>query len=167
MGLREKMNQNPKIAGAVLGALLLTAGAVTVASMVDFHIGEGKIPDGSKAFFTVDDGKTWFAAERDKVPPFKYEGKDAVRCYVVEMNGKTFVSYMERYTETGRKAAEELNKSVGIPDGRKIKLRDFDGRELKRPGDAAWTPVPQLGSEGKFINEKLPKSSEPPKAVLP
>ena len=52
----------------------------------------------AKAWYTTDDGQTWFADDDNRVFPFDKAGKKAYRCYVWTCDGgKTeFVSHLER-----------------------------------------------------------------------
>jgi hypothetical protein len=89
-----------------------------------------------KAWYTGDDGRTWFADLPNKVVPFDHQGKAAVRCYVWSCDGgKTkFVSHVERISAaarqrlTGQSQIDVLELLPGT-------------REVKSPltGDAGWT----------------------------
>jgi hypothetical protein len=88
-----------------------------------------KPPPKPKAFFTVDDGKTFFEAPA-QVPPFTHRGREAVRAVVYSCDGgKTqFVAYLLRHPPDERAAAEAILKRGGrMPPG-----------EVKRPGEAEW-----------------------------
>jgi len=109
--------------------------------------------------FSIDDGKTWFAASSSNVPPFDYNGKQAVRAYVFECNGKRFVGFLERFTPEAHKLMVE-NK--GTPQTRVY------GREMKRPGDATWVKSGDYNGMGKVMDIKCPDgSSGTPEPVEP
>jgi hypothetical protein len=145
MGIRERLNQKPGLTAGVIGAavILATVGVVmqVLASRKKFP---SKLPD---SFFTVDDGKTFFRASMDNVPPFDHEGKQAVHAYVFECGGKQFVGYVERYTP-------EAHKS--ILSGQRTAQIEMYGRELKKPGSAEWIKSGDLAATVRVTNVKCP-----------
>ena len=127
MGLRQRLNQNGGLVTGVITAVVLLATVFAVVQvMASRRKIQAKLPD---SFYTTDDGKTFFKANSENVPPFDYNGKQAVTAYVFECNGKRFVGYLERYTPEARKAMLE-NKATP--------QTQIYGRELKKPGDATW-----------------------------
>jgi len=70
---------------------------------------------GEKAFFTDDDGKTWFKDDVKKLPPFERNGKQAVRCFVYRCgeSGRPWVSHLMRYTAQGKKQVESKTNDPG------------------------------------------------------
>src|SRR3954466_10383727 len=103
MGIRETLNQNPRIAlGVMIGVVAIAVGYVVMQVLASRKTFPSKSPED---FFTVDDGKTFFAASRDNLPPFDYQGKQAVHAYVFECSDshKRFVGVLERYSAESRK----------------------------------------------------------------
>jgi hypothetical protein len=157
MGIREKMEEKKGL--AVGGAIVLIALAVATIAWQLMSINRDTRNSVPNDFFTVDDGQTFFTAKASNLPPFEYQGKQAVRAAVYECDGKRFVAYMERFTPEARKAV--MGAEVG-PDPTKLQpkpgqspeaaaraatargnpaaFRDatMNGRELKRPGDKEW-----------------------------
>ena len=79
MGIRESLNKNPKLTtGVALGVAVLAVGAMALRLS---GRGAGAV---APAFYTVDDGATWFEDDGEKLPPFQHEGKEAVRAHVFE-----------------------------------------------------------------------------------
>lgn len=111
MGLREKMNENPRVTTAI------TAGVVVVALMLIVYQlwPEAPIQPLSKAYYTVDDGQTYFVEDIDKVPPFMHEGKEAVRAHVMQCGetGKPFVGWLEKFTPEAKKKLDALYQKTG------------------------------------------------------
>lgn len=127
MGIREKMNDSPRLTVGVVSTIaLLATGFVVMQVLAGRRTFPSKSPD---SFFTVDDGKTFFVASSDNVPPFEYKGKQAVHAYVFECRGKRFVAYMDRYTPEARAA---MVSGKATPDTVRF------GRELKKPGSTTW-----------------------------
>ncbi|MGD0461708.1 MAG: hypothetical protein ABSB74_04390 [Tepidisphaeraceae bacterium] len=64
---------------------------------------------GDKAFYTVDDGQTWFMDSIYKTPPFDHDGKIAVRAMVYSYdNGrKLFCPFVQRYTSDMKKSLDD------------------------------------------------------------
>src|SRR6478609_8126910 len=118
MNLRPTFTEKPARALAAAGGLLLI-GIVAIL----FHMRGGGGAGGASAargrqFFTVDDGKTWFADDATKLPPFDKDGKQAVRAYVYRTaKGKEFVNHLERFTANAKQAIEQAGKSGGSTRG--------------------------------------------------
>jgi hypothetical protein len=106
------------------------------------------------AWYTVDDGKTWYSDDKSLTPPFDRDGRTSVRALVFTCDdGKhEFVGYLERYTARAKQAIEDSRVAVRtekIPPPAAL----FDslakiGIEVKRPGDSTWVNVssPQAAS---------------------
>ena len=164
MGVREGINRNPRLAVGVAVGILVVAGA-----LVAFQFsGAGTGAASSKAFFTIDDGKTWFTDDATKIAPFDHDGKEAVRAYVFDCNGQRFVNHVERFTPEGRKAAAAAmtaNRS-GHPSDVAAQLR-LSGAEVKRPGGKQWAPLADLATTGPILRPKCPNGAGEPKPVEP
>jgi hypothetical protein len=141
VGVRQWLNQNSKFAiGAVVGAVI-----VTVASAAAVIWWSGNRPDGAAhanlAFFSVDDGKTWFPEDLKQLPPFDKDGKQALRAYVFRCGdgGKPFVACLARYAPQTRKQLAALHARDGRPvDPLILRQLELDGLEVKAPGQSAW-----------------------------
>jgi len=84
----------------------------------------------SKNFFTIDDGKTWFADSSSKLPLCDYGGAKAVRCYIFEGKNGKFVGLLEKYSDsTLQQLATEAKKPSSIPV------------LVKKPGEKSWKNV--------------------------
>ena len=132
MSIREKLNNNPVMAASVGGGTLLVALICVI-----FGLHTTRATDPTKAYYSDDDGASYFADDVDQIAPFDHNGKPAVRCYVFVANGTKWVGYLERYTPA---AARKLDAQVGQvpgPDTFVPLSSDFD---VKKPGtgDKAW-----------------------------
>src|SRR5947207_15643246 len=104
VGVRETLNRYPKITAAVIGVILLAVVYLFWSSGIG-GIAAGR--SGTQAYFSTDDGKSWFVDDAKKIPPFQKNGKDAVRAYVYKCpDGTKFVSHLERYTPEAKKMLE-------------------------------------------------------------
>jgi hypothetical protein len=154
VGIRETLNKNPIITtGATVGVILLALGVI-VWEVMPSH--GPRAP--TKAFYSVDDGATYFPDDINKIPPIDHEGKAdaAVRCYVYSCSGKgKFVAYLEKYTKKMRDKMLQARSSPNGPmDGTDTDL----GRLVKRPGDSKWTPAESVAGQ-QITDVKCPDNS--------
>jgi hypothetical protein len=93
------------------------------------------------AFYTDDDGRTFFKDEPGKIVPFKHNGKQAYRVDVFQgPDGKQFAGLMYRYTDGGRKEMESFVAS-GESDPNGVKRRVIEQRTMqvrKVEGGGDW-----------------------------
>ena len=138
--LREKINKNP---GVTISVIVVAAAAALWLAL------GGKGDKGpSTAYFTTDDGKTWFTDSLDRIPPFQKDGKEAVMCtlYHCKEGNHEFVGIMNRFTPAGRAAMEKYQALRKNPPPAKpgqpppiIKPAvQLDDVELKHPGEKEW-----------------------------
>ena len=100
MGVREWMDTHRGATTAIVVLLVLLAvGAIVAQVMANRKAYPSGMPD---SYFTIDDGKTFFVAGSENIPPFDYKGQPAVHAYVFQCGGKKFVGYMDRYTPEAR-----------------------------------------------------------------
>ncbi len=138
MGVREALNKNGA-AKVVIGALLVLGALWWLMSSTNVA-GQGK----PKAFYTTDDGATWFADDADKLPPFDHDGKKAVMCFVYKAGerGTPFVSHLQRFTPEGIKQIEDAKSSKEFnPVGFNSSQRATVEIKLPKTGDKGWLPV--------------------------
>src|SRR5208282_4267961 len=145
MGAREWLDQHPKLTiCGVCGIVAVAIGLIVAQVMAGKH----KYPSGPpKDYFTVDDGKTFFVAGDDNVPPFDHDGQPAVRAYVFQCGGQQFVGYLERFTPTYHDAV--------VAHGRSPEAIRY-GREIKKPGEGNWHAVTDIATETKLTNVQCP-----------
>jgi hypothetical protein len=127
MGFSEWCNEHRRTAGSVAVVCVVAA----IGSIVWQVMGQRRtivthLPD---QFFSVDDGKTFFATGSDNFPPFDYHGQEADQAYVFECGGNRFVGYLERFNPQAHKAMMENKAGPGTL---------VYGRQLKKPGDKVW-----------------------------
>jgi hypothetical protein len=168
MGLREKITQNSRVGTTAAAALILVAITITALQMRSVSLPPGP----TQAFFTVDDGKTWFADDVATLPPFDKDGKQAVRAYVYRCaDGTQFVNYLERYTPHAKQALE--NAGTPSPDHKApgnlaaIQNAYTGGREVKRPGDKKWIDAGDFRAAAQIMAVKCPNGSAEAAAVDP
>jgi hypothetical protein len=138
VGIRETLNQNPRLTTALTIGII-----VVVLGFLAWQIWGGATTPGSaggpatKRWFTDDDGKTWFAGDFKKVAPIQHNGKEAVEALVYKCDGKTFVNHMIRYTPEGKKRMEALLGGGGLADPAGAGAIETE-MEVKSPGEKEW-----------------------------
>ena len=153
MGIRETLNENPRLTTGITAGII-----VVVFALIFWSSGGSASPEsggmGSKVYFTEDDGKNYFAVDAKNIPPFQHDGKEAVRARVFKCGGKTWVNHLERYTPEGKKKAEDFYGSGKMSkDPTMLESIQRYGMEVKAPGDAAWVKL----SDPKAIKIMEPK----------
>jgi hypothetical protein len=170
MGVRESMNKRPMIAGGVTVIFVAAALVFVVFQLLGLRAPAPDMGgDPEKGFFTVDDGRTWFIDAASQLSPFQHEGKEAVRAYVVDCNGKKFVNHLERYTPEGKQAMLRLREITkkSPPPGSLVAAAQQKGREVKRPADAKWMASNAPGAEAIAAPRCPPGASGDPTFVYP
>jgi hypothetical protein len=151
MGLRQWLDRNPRIAVASFGGVVAIAvGLIVVQVMGSRQKFPTKLPS---AYYSTDDGKTFFELGSENLAPFDYKGQPAVRAYVFDCGGTKFVGYLERYKPEARAkllAGKDVTPQVQI-----------SGRELKKPGETKWISSGDFASVAKVANVKCPDGHIP------
>lgn len=162
LGLREQINNKPGITrGAVGGAVVLLA-AFIVWQLIGGH--RAITHPSVQMFYTSDDGRTWFADDYNKVPPFDHDGAPAVRCAVFKCSATgPFAGYLLEMTPAMHDQLTGLVK----PDAQHPGLSPSGETLVKKPGGKNW--VLSYTSEGvNIMNVHCPGgSSEKPQPVFP
>jgi hypothetical protein len=131
VGIRETLNKNPAITtGATAGIILLALGFII------YQLSGGGSPGiATEAYFTNDDGKTYFADDISKIAPFDKDGKPAYKAYVYQCpGGDPFVSHLERYTDAGKKAMEAAMKNNDPNNPVLMEDVQMNAIEVRKPG---------------------------------
>ena len=99
MGIREKINKSQQVWVTVAASVIVVALMVIISQMMRSgrpHLSAAM----TKAFYSDDDGKTWFVDKAQKIVPFDHNGKEALRVRVFRCKGgDPFVGYLERYSD--------------------------------------------------------------------
>lgn len=156
MGLRETLQRRPGIAvGAAVLLIMCSAGM----AFWQFRSITSTGTSGD-AFYTADDGNTYFVGPASAVSPIKVNGQDAYRCYVFRCGAdKPFVGYMAKYTEgsirTGpyvvpppsatppREGPSTANPASTGPGGAAMMQRP-PSIACKKPGDRNWVTSAEM-----------------------
>ena len=147
MGLRDKLKHQPVIGISIAVVMILLAAGLMARSLKNTGARVVKA-----AYYTVDDGQTWFAAGIDQSAPFEHDGKEAVKVYLFRCGkGKPFVAYLERFTPAGKKKADNMwaaarakaKQTGGQPeiDTMAMSALVATATEVKKPGESQWYDV--------------------------
>jgi hypothetical protein len=149
VGIRQTINENPAGTAAVTGGIVVLAILFIIWQACSSGPGAGGIIT-SKAFFSTDDGKTWFVDDNANIPPFQTkDGKTAVRAQIYTCDTKTqFCGYLEAYSIPDKQmleAAKAANAKGSPPPGGPMGgPMGYPGQPMvKRPGAPAnaWVPM--------------------------
>lgn len=154
MGIRETLNRTRGITIAVMiGIIMLAVGYIIFSASA---VGTKAAATQERAWFTTDDGATWFADDSKKVPPFQTsDGKTAVSADVFKCgDGKPFVLYLQRFTPQAKKylesrASKQVDRAKGSPatvDGDDVLI--YTGFEVKVPKGPRWVAAKEPTAAG-------------------
>jgi hypothetical protein len=157
VGFREQLNQKPIVTGGVILALVVLLLIYWVFSLVPRHPSSAL---GGEFYFTSDDGKTWFADDASKIPPFDHDGSQAVRCYVFKADDSPpFAGYLEMYTSAVHDYLTGGTRGTGPP------IIPSQGTLVKKPGAKQW--VSELSPSGQKISNITGPNGSAVDPVLP
>jgi hypothetical protein len=156
MGVRQALNENPIIATAAAGILIVAA-----LIFIFWHLSDGHrhhITVAQKMYYSDDDGKTYFADQAYKMTPFPGpNNRPAVQAMVFQCgSGKPFVAYLSRYSDEGRKTAEKVASDPRIP----VAFRPNPTLiEVKKPGTKTWIKFDPKNPKS-YVDATMPKCPE-------
>lgn len=137
MGLRETINQKKGLTTGV--ALLVMVGAIAFLAYQVFNTGANASSEAMQAFYSTDDGKSFFQADSSNHSPFMHEGKEAYQAHMFTCDdGQTlFVGYLSRLPA---EALAKVKAAQGGPPDEydRVLSQAYAEGEIKRPGDATW-----------------------------
>jgi len=146
VGIRETLNRYPYLAYAAIPVVAVVV-VMGVRSARDVE------PSGIKSgFYSVDDGKTFFSDDADRIPPFDHHGSQAVRAHVFKgSDGKLFVGYLERVNPSAADLILKMRqrKSTDPPMPMSDMAKVLSGHEYKRPGEKDWIKGDDMAGSSK------------------
>jgi hypothetical protein len=150
MGLREQIERKPALMGGIGVFILLLAGALIYYETLGQP--HRNIRLLNSAFFSDDDGQTWFIDDASKLPPFDHNGKPAVRAVIYRYDdNKKFVAYLEKYSDD--RLAQIQAAIAAHPEETSHWMKT--ATEVKKPGDAKWAPPPSEKPQGTIAYGKV------------
>jgi hypothetical protein len=167
--VRESLQNNRKLGLAFAAILCLCAAGISAYYLWP----RGERFDPAKAFYSDDDGQTYFKDSVYKFPPFDHDGKTAVEAEVGESNGHYFVVLLMRFTPEARKQLQEkydgamknnLPVQQIVLDFMATPPISMQGMEIKLPGGGQeWMPRSQL----RNLEANAPNGTPPDRYVTP
>jgi hypothetical protein len=136
------MTRNPRLWAAGAGIVTVVALSVLVFQLV--RDSRGAQPPSTKAFYTIDDGKTLFVDDVSKTAPFDHEGKPAYRAHVWRCpDGSTMVSHLSRdanrsFQPTGKAASGTRDFNEVAME--RARVASLEVRDPNTP-DSEWFPL--------------------------
>lgn len=157
MGIRQLINENRKLVNVVVALMALSS----VAFIIYYQAGANSSLDEGPAFYSVDDGKSFFKADSANIPPFTHDGKEAVQAIVYTVDGgKTrFVGYLMRFTPKGvqhikdQRAKAAASGQPALP-GQDPELQE--NTEIKRPGERTWIKISDMARAAEIMRVRSP-----------
>ncbi len=136
MGLRETLEKRRGVASAFgFAAIALAVFLIVIESR------SSRLTKIDRAFYSDDDGQTYFVDSVDKLFPFDHNGRQAYRAYVFRCSdGTEFVGYLARYTDSTKARLAELMAQPYNQVAQQIADAESAGTEIKKPGDSRWYP---------------------------
>lgn len=143
-GLRDRLDRNKPVVLAVV-AVMMATGLFLICRTLLFSA----VPDVTVGmnFYSDDDGKTWFPASDDHIPPFDHNGKPAYEAEVYRTeDGRAFVAYMTSWQPEDKAAIE----AAAPKDRRNVEASLATKQLAKKPGQQSWVS-PQKTKEYQAI----------------
>jgi hypothetical protein len=131
MGVREWIKRHQAATAGVSMGTAALAVALVVWPAISGEAGGTGAPQ--RAFYSTDDGQTYFVDDADRMSWFDHEGKPAYRVYVFDTAaGEPFVGYIERLAPDVRARLEAADGGAGRVQSSASEL------EVKKPGEQVW-----------------------------
>lgn len=156
--MRERLQKHP-IIGIILAVALISFGLWTTYRYSAGHSVAAGPP--KNIFLSTDDGKTYFIAASDPLPPVSREGKFAVRAYVFSCGDQPFVGYLERYSDRAKQLMRDMwteQQAKGGPPSINTEL--LSGIEVKRPGETTWVSHADFARASTIMDVRCPNNPE-------
>lgn len=171
MSLREKLNENPMMVGVVVAVLVAVCAILAYRGLSGGGSGGPVRPGTQQAYYSEDDGRSYFAAPIDRIPgAFTGPGGGtAVLAVVLQYPGeKPFVGWLEKYTDKGQKLLREHYSqpaNQGLPPPYTAELE----REklVKKPGEPEWVSVSRQAEQADAVRQLVRKNGEIPARLMP
>lgn len=135
MAVRQTLNRRPLSSLTVIILLALMAG---IWGWKSIDRSPRTITGLGKAFFTTDDGQSWFVDSAANIPPYDCDGKTAYQVQVFQCShGGPFVAFMQSYSPS-TKAMLEKAVAGGMCGADVRDLEMNNPPMVKKPTASQW-----------------------------
>jgi hypothetical protein len=148
MSVREKLNDKKLGIGVAVG-LIVVAGLVLGHYFLSHWTPSVNV---TQAYFTDDDGQTYYKDTVYQFPPFEKGGKTVSLVTLGESNGHRFIAFLSRYTPSAQKELQKryddaVKNGLSVQKTMLDSMTYFGGQmEVKLPGSGhSWVPTSQVG----------------------
>jgi hypothetical protein len=171
MSIRARLASNRRLGlGVAIALLILSSGLIAHQVMEARNSVSGPL----RVYYTVDDGKTFFADDEGKLPPFPHSGGTAVRAHVFEGSKGPFVGYLERFSPDALQIINVVSDAAKTakpgdkppPELARVSNAQRNGRQVKKPGTGQWVPI-HSGVGQAIMKVTRPGSNEPASELRP
>lgn len=151
MSIRDALNKNRNLTSAIMIVLIVLTLGYTF-----WYLNSSGAPSiTAKSWYTVDEGKTWFADGIYKSTPFEKDGKQAYGAAVFKCgDGEPFVPFVTRLGDRFLAEARKLEASGDEAFGPKFEALQTQGLEVRKIGTDKWVLVNSPAGE-RIVSEGL------------
>jgi hypothetical protein len=160
MPLRESIQKHSK----AVTIAVLAAAAISLFCAMQQVSSVGASPN-TKAYFSDDDGKTWFDDDALRPFPFNHKGRPAYRAHIFRCGAMTFCGYLESMPDDVRGGIDALPQNW---QARNAAMQSASDRiVVKKPGDVKWVQPGQKQYDG-IVDPGCPDgSNQKPTPIQP
>ena len=145
--------------------ILIAALLVGIALLAAVHMFSGgpSMPTLGRYYYSVNNGRTFFASHAIHIPPFAFHGKPAVAAGVfVNVRGLPFVAYVYKYDPTGRGM---VASGISTVNGQRVDngaMREQAARfcYVSKPGGKQWVLWTSPAGQ-KIVHVRDPATGQP------
>lgn len=165
MGIRETLNKNPAIGMAAGGTLVLVC---IIYAWITWSSATSAPASGLQfAFFSADEGRTWFEDGAYRPFPFPQDGRPAFRAVVIQCGTNApRVAYLKRLTDAGLKSATAMLESNDSNMTTKFADLLDNASEVRKPGTTQWLATSSAEGQ-KLIADAIKCPDGTAAAVVP
>ncbi len=150
MSVREKLNDK---VGVGVGIALIAVAAIVFGY---YYFSTARhLPNVTRAFFSDDDGQSYYKDSIYNFPPFDHDGKTAMMAVLGVTNGHRYVAYLMRYNPATRQKLQQkyddaIKNNLPVQEtvlGFMHTSEIANNLEVKLPGSGhSWLPRSQLAT---------------------
>ena len=161
MGARQWINDHPRIAISVIAGC-----CAIVLMLVGLQYSREAHParlGSDQAFFSDDDGKTYFRDTTARLPPFDHNGKTAYGALVLRCeNGAPFVAYLQGYSPKALETVQDLMKRSTAQNPLPLDILSAPPMDVKAPGGSKWFSISETSEYARVTTPRCPDGGAGP-----